>query len=109
MKIALSSSLLPQTSPLHPCLKSFEYSIHLSRKTFRLGKFMQDQNTLRTHHPISLLSLPTYEGKGLYYFIKQQVWPFKTSQINHRHLPSLQKISAWAELVGYALGYRWGI
>ncbi|RWR95688.1 Peroxisomal biogenesis factor 11 [Cinnamomum micranthum f. kanehirae] len=103
-KIALSYSLLPQTSPLHPRLKSFESSVGLSRKAFRLGKFVQDLNALnalRAHHPISLLSLLAYGGEGLYYFVEQLVWLSKTGLIDHRHLPSLQKISAWAELVGY--------
>lgn len=101
VKIALSSSLLPQTSPLHPRLKSFESSVGLSRKAFRLGKFVQDLNALLAHHPVSLLSLLAYGGEGFYYFVEQLVWLSKAGLIDPRNLPSLQKISAWAELIGY--------
>ncbi|KAJ8633008.1 hypothetical protein MRB53_026344 [Persea americana] len=91
VKIALSSSLLPQTSPLHPCLKSFESNIGLSQKALCLSKLAEDLNVLCAHHPISLL---TYGSEGLYYFIEQLVWLSKTGLIDHRQLPYLQKISA---------------
>ncbi|XXG76783.1 hypothetical protein AAC387_Pa08g1068 [Persea americana] len=54
---------------------------------------------------ISMPSGPTtllaYHGEGLYYFVEQLVWLSKTGLIDHGSLPSVQKISAWAELIGY--------
>ncbi|GLT45870.1 hypothetical protein SLA2020_196700 [Shorea laevis] len=46
-KIILASSVLPETLLLTQRLKSFESSVGLSRKAFRLGKFVQDINALR--------------------------------------------------------------
>lgn len=103
-KILLSSSLLPQTH-LIPRLKSFESSVGVSRKAFRLGKFIQDINALRNSnfnsHQQILLSLIAYVGEGFYYFIEQFVWLAKSGLIDAKHLIYLVKISAWAEFVGY--------
>ncbi|KAJ4896541.1 Peroxisomal membrane protein 11A [Raphanus sativus] len=69
-KIIIASSLLPESSgSLTHRLKSFESSVGLSRKAFRLGKFF--------------------------------IWLAKSGLIDARHAKWLQKISAWAELVGY--------
>ncbi|RVX15257.1 Peroxisomal membrane protein 11A [Vitis vinifera] len=46
-RIILASSLLPETLTLNRRLKSFESSVGVSRKAFRLGKFVQDLNALR--------------------------------------------------------------
>ncbi|XP_058081191.1 peroxisomal membrane protein 11A [Magnolia sinica] len=104
-KIILSSSLLPQSHPLYPRLKSFESSVGLSRKAFRLGKFVQDVNALRSAHLDSrhraILAVLTYGGEGFYYFVEQFVWLSKSGLIDSRHSPGLQKVSAWAELIGY--------
>ncbi|KAL6012384.1 hypothetical protein ACLOJK_002871 [Asimina triloba] len=102
-KIILASSLLPQS---HPRLKSFESSVGLSRKAFRLGKFVQDVNALRsaTHRDSggrAALAVLAYGGEGVYYFLEQFVWLGKAGLIDGRRLPALQKISAWAELIGY--------
>jgi hypothetical protein len=47
------------------------------RKAFRLGKFLQDVNSLRksraTGH-VYLLEALAYSGEGVYYFIEQGVW-----------------------------------
>ncbi|KAJ6328231.1 hypothetical protein OIU77_010008 [Salix suchowensis] len=76
-KIILASSVLPETLTVTKRLKSFESSVGLSRKAFRLGKFVQDANALRGSHFDSkqeiILSIIAYGGK----------------------------ISAWAEFVGY--------
>ncbi|KAH7567303.1 hypothetical protein ACOSP7_010881 [Xanthoceras sorbifolium] len=45
--LPLQSSVLPETPTLTARLKSFESSVGLSRKAFRLGKFVQDVNALR--------------------------------------------------------------
>lgn len=104
--IASSSSVLP--FQVHPRLKSFESSVGLSRKAFRLGKFVQDVNALRTAAAASsssssnlLLSVLAYGGEGSYYFVEQFVWLTRTGLIDPKHSPILQKISAWTELVGY--------
>ncbi|MBA0808090.1 hypothetical protein Gohar_023853 [Gossypium harknessii] len=104
-KIILASSILPETVPLTRQLKSFESSVGLSRKAFRLGKFVQDVNALRNSHLDSkeeiLLSVIAYGGEGLYYFVEQFIWLAKSGLIDAKHSRNLQKISAWAELIGY--------
>ncbi|XP_057975528.1 peroxisomal membrane protein 11A [Malania oleifera] len=104
-KIILSSSVLPETLTLTRRLKSFESSVGVSRKAFRLGKFVQDVNALRNSCFDSrqqlLLSIVAYGGEGLYYFVEQFVWLAKSGLIDTKHSRNLQKISAWAEFVGY--------
>ncbi|RZR72184.1 hypothetical protein BHM03_00011112 [Ensete ventricosum] len=107
-KIALAapSSPIPQT--LAPRLKAFESSVGLSRKAFRLGKFVQDLNALRAATggaaltPTDrLLAAVAYGGEGVYYFVEQFVWLSKAGLIPAEHSRRFQKISAWAELIGY--------
>ncbi|XP_043712124.1 peroxisomal membrane protein 11A-like [Telopea speciosissima] len=104
-KIVLASSVLPETLPLHRRLKSFESSVGVSRKAFRLGKFVQDLNALRNASVDSdqelFLTVLAYGGEGLYYFVEQIVWLAKAGLIDSKHSSSLQKISAWAEFIGY--------
>jgi len=104
-KIILASSVLPETLIVTKRLKSFESSVGLSRKAFRLGKFVQDVNALRGSHFDSkqeiILSFIAYGGEGLYYFVEQFVWLAKSGLIDSKHSKSLGKISAWAEFVGY--------
>ncbi|KAL5715170.1 Peroxisomal membrane protein 11A [Ranunculus cassubicifolius] len=104
-KIILASSLLPETLPISRRLKSFESSVGVSRKAFRLGKFVQDINALRIASfdstPEIILTLLAYGGEGLYYFVEQFVWLAKSGLIDARHTKSLQKISAWTEFIGY--------
>ncbi|KAL1817838.1 hypothetical protein DCAR_0522321 [Daucus carota subsp. sativus] len=104
-KVILSSSSLPLSSTQKTHLKSFESSVGLSRKAFRLGKFIQDVNSLRNSVPESnqdlFLTLLAYGGEGVYYFIEQYVWLVKSGLIDGKNLIFLQKISAWAEFLGY--------
>lgn len=104
-KVILSSSALRPNEPLHSRLKSFESSVGLSRKAFRLGKFVQDVNSLRASNfgsrQDAALAVLAYGGEGLYYFVEQFVWLAKSGLIDKGLLPKLQKISAWAEFVGY--------
>ncbi|EOY14694.1 Peroxin 11A isoform 2, partial [Theobroma cacao] len=104
-KIILASSVLPETVPLTRRLKSFESSVGLSRKAFRLGKFVQDVNALRNSHLDSkqeiFLSIIAYGGEGLYYFVEQFIWLAKSGLIDAKHSRNLQKLSAWAEFIGY--------
>ncbi|XVF36146.1 hypothetical protein REPUB_Repub19eG0033300 [Reevesia pubescens] len=104
-KIILAASVLPETVPLTRRLKSFESSVGLSRKAFRLGKFVQDINVLRNSHLDSkqeiFLSIIAYGGEGLYYFVEQFIWLAKSGLIDAKHSRNLQKLSAWAEFIGY--------
>lgn len=104
-KIILASSVLPSNLPLTHRLKSFESSVGVSRKAFRLGKFVQDVNAFRGSSITSpahlFLSLVAYGGEGLYYFVEQFVWLGKAGLIDKKHLSQLQRISAWCELIGY--------
>ncbi|XP_018447339.2 peroxisomal membrane protein 11A [Raphanus sativus] len=99
-KLLLASSLIPQTNRL----KSFESNLGVSRKAFRLGKFVQDINSLRAsryHNSNRDLVIPilAYGGEGVYYFVEQFVWLSKSGLIDGAKW--LQRVSAWAELVGY--------
>uniref|UniRef100_A0ACD5YMF9 Uncharacterized protein n=1 Tax=Avena sativa TaxID=4498 RepID=A0ACD5YMF9_AVESA len=104
-RLALAAGTLPP--PASARLKSFESSLGLSRKAFRLGKFVQDVNALRAARPGGLLLLPppivllAYGGEGVYYFIEQFVWLAKAGLLPAHLLPRLQRLSAWAELLGY--------
>ncbi|EEF52536.1 peroxisomal membrane protein 11A [Ricinus communis] len=104
-KIILASNTLPETLILTQRLKSFESSVGLSRKAFRLGKFVQDINSIRNSHFDTkqevVLSIIAYGGEGLYYFVEQFVWLVKAGLIDGKHTKKLGKISAWAEFVGY--------
>ncbi|CAA7387845.1 unnamed protein product [Spirodela intermedia] len=106
-KILLAAPSVREAAELGPRLKAFESSVGVSRKAFRLGKFVQDLNALRTSAVGSrsaadrLLAVVAYGGEGVYYFVEQFVWLSKAGLIGARHSKSLQKISAWAELVGY--------
>ncbi|KAK4796565.1 hypothetical protein SAY86_028891 [Trapa natans] len=104
-KIIIASSALHPDEPLLGHLKSFESSVGLSRKAFRLGKFVQDVNSLRASHfgsgQDAALAALAYGGEGIYYFVEQFVWLAKSGLIDKRLLPNLQKISAWTEFVGY--------
>lgn len=104
-KVILASSVLQGNPTLALRLKSFESSVGLSRKAFRLGKFVQDLNALRNSlsDPKQdwVLSVIAYGGEGLYYFVEQFIWLAKSGLIDAKHSRNLQKISAWAEFIGY--------
>jgi hypothetical protein len=48
------------------------------RKAYRLGKFLQDVNSLRRMrlggNSLALLELVAYAGEGTYYFLDQFLW-----------------------------------
>lgn len=104
-KIILASSVIQGNPTPTSRLKSFESSVGVSRKAFRLGKFVQDLNSLRNSHSDSkqewVLSVIAYGGEGLYYFVEQFIWLAKSGLIDSKHSRDLQKISAWAEFIGY--------
>lgn len=105
-KLIIASSLVASDPNLSQRLKSFESSVGVSRKAFRLGKFVQDLNTLRNSRVDSkrefLLSIIAYGGEGFYYFVEQFVWLSKAGLIiDPKYSRFFQKVSAWAEFVGY--------
>ena len=104
-KIILASSIVPEDLALNRQLKSFESSVGVSRKAFRLGKFVQDLNALRNSCFDSredlILSIIAYGGEGLYMFVEQFVWLVKSGLIDAKHSRTLQMISVWAEFFGY--------
>ncbi|KAF3624335.1 Peroxisomal membrane protein 11-3 [Capsicum annuum] len=104
-KIILSSSVMSDSSTLSLRLKSFESSVGVSRKAFRLGKFVQDVNAFRSSNVSTkeelILLILAYGGEGIYYFVEQFVWLGKAGLIDKKNLSVLQKISAWCEFIGY--------
>ncbi|KAJ3683647.1 hypothetical protein LUZ60_013874 [Juncus effusus] len=91
-------------------LDSFERSVGLSRKAFRLGKFIQDINSLRVFSsskplwssPVDLfLAIVCFGGEGVYMFIEQFVWLSRAGFLPPSLAPSLQKASTYAEFIGY--------
>lgn len=105
-KLLLASPIAPATSTeLHGRLKTFEASVGSSRKAFRLGKFVQDLNTLKKIKDFrsrdGMLELLATTGEGFYYFVEQFVWLVKAGLIDKRHSKRLTKLSAWAEFIGY--------
>ena len=74
-----SSSPSPSSSAIAASLKDFESSVGTSRKAFRLGKFVQDINSLRSAPPLfssrdGFLELIASGGEGIYYFVEQFIW-----------------------------------
>ncbi|ERN15882.1 hypothetical protein AMTRI_Chr07g76560 [Amborella trichopoda] len=103
-KIVISSAILPENSPLNQRLKSFESSVGVSRKAFRLGKFIQDLNALKKvafDSRAGKLGIVAYGGEGIYYFVEQFLWLSKAGLISGHYSKNLQKVSAWAEFIGY--------
>ncbi|EEE58900.1 hypothetical protein OsJ_10529 [Oryza sativa Japonica Group] len=89
-------------------LRSFESSVGLSRKAFRLGKFVQSINALRAaaYHPHPhvhpLLVLLAYGGQGVYNFLEQFAWLAKAGLLPARLLPRrLHRIGVWAQLLAH--------
>ncbi|KAL5209684.1 hypothetical protein ABZP36_005307 [Zizania latifolia] len=99
-RLALSAGPLPPASSAR--LKSFESSVGLSRKAFRLGMFVQSVNALRAHpHLPPPLVLLAYGGQGVYYFLEQFVWLAKAGLLPAHFLPRLQRLGAWVDLLGH--------
>mmetsp|Transcript_1377 Transcript_1377/g.3309 ORF Transcript_1377/g.3309 Transcript_1377/m.3309 type:complete len:265 (+) Transcript_1377:62-856(+) len=105
--IRYTARLVAATSPeseLQRRCSAFEKSVGVSRKAFRLGKFLQDVNAIRhsrTTGYLAILELIAYGGEGVYYFIEQLAWLIKAGAISKESEEELSKISAWAELLGY--------
>ncbi|KEH40100.1 putative peroxisomal biogenesis factor 11 [Medicago truncatula] len=104
-KLILASNLSASDPNLTHRLKSFESSVGVSRKAFRLGKFVQDLNALRNTRVDStrdlIFSFIAYGGEGFYFFIEQFVWLSKTGLIDPKRSKTFTKISAYAEFIGY--------
>lgn len=103
-KIILASSVVSKDALLAKRLKDFDASVGVSRKAFRLGKFIQDYNALKKVSLDSregILEIVAYGGDGIYYFVEQFTWLIKTGLIDNRYNAKLQMVSAWTELIGY--------
>lgn len=103
-KIILASSVVSKDALLAKRLKDFDASVGVSRKAFRLGKFIQDYNALKKVSLDSkegILEIVAYGGDGIYYFVEQFTWLIKTGLIDQRYAAKLQMLSAWTELIGY--------
>jgi hypothetical protein len=104
-KLILASNLLASDPNLSHRLKSFESSVGVSRKAFRLGKFVQNLNALRNSRVDSkrelIFSFIAYGSEGFYYFIEQFVWLSKSGLIDPKRSKIFSKISAYAEIIGY--------
>jgi len=103
-KIILASSVVSKDALLAKRLKDFDASLGVSRKAFRLGKFIQDYNALKKVSLDSkegILEIVAYGGDGIYYFVEQFTWLIKAGLIDDRYSAKLQMLSAWTELIGY--------
>ncbi|KAJ1297515.1 hypothetical protein BS78_01G382200 [Paspalum vaginatum] len=98
--------LLAAGPPLAPAasarLRSFESSVGLSRKAFRVGKFVHSLNALRAHypHPPPALALLAYGGEGVHHLVEQFAWLAEAGGLLPARL--LQRLGAWADLLGFA-------
>ncbi|KAG2491587.1 hypothetical protein HYH03_010154 [Edaphochlamys debaryana] len=95
----------PKDAELTKRLSAFEKSVGVSRKAYRLGKFLQAVNSLRhsnTQDASYFLELLAYGGEGVYYFIEQLTWLCKAGALSKDLEERLAWGSAIAELVGYA-------
>lgn len=94
----------PKDQELTKRLAAFEKSVGVSRKAYRLGKFLQDVNSLRhsdTKDLTYFMELLAYGGEGVYYFLEQWVWLIKAGALSKELEDRIAKISATAELIGY--------
>ncbi|GLC45802.1 hypothetical protein PLESTB_001154400 [Pleodorina starrii] len=105
----LAVALSPKDQELTKRLASFEKSVGVSRKAFRLGKFLQDVNSFRhskTTDATVFLELLAYGGEGIYYFLEQFTWLIKTGALHKDLEERVAFASAFSELVGY-VGSIW--
>eukprot|EP00878_Enallax_costatus_P031889 GHUV01034948.1.p1 GENE.GHUV01034948.1~~GHUV01034948.1.p1 ORF type:complete len:185 (+),score=35.27 GHUV01034948.1:287-841(+) len=103
----LIAAVSPPGSDQRKRFEALQSSVGTSRKAYRLGKFLQDVNSARkmkawTSSSLALLELVAYAGEGTYYFLDQFLWLMKAGFIPKHNESSVSKVSAWAEVVGYA-------
>mmetsp|Transcript_7047 Transcript_7047/g.11996 ORF Transcript_7047/g.11996 Transcript_7047/m.11996 type:complete len:318 (+) Transcript_7047:31-984(+) len=102
----LVAAVSPKDSERQKTFATFEKSVGVSRKAYRVGKFLQGFNALRksstTGFP-AVLELVASGGDGLYYFLDQFVWLIKAGAIktDKDGETELGLFAAWAELSGY--------
>mmetsp|Transcript_4933 Transcript_4933/g.10613 ORF Transcript_4933/g.10613 Transcript_4933/m.10613 type:complete len:241 (+) Transcript_4933:225-947(+) len=100
----LLAAVTPKDQELHQRFAALDSSVGVSRKAFRLGKFLQDYNNWRKSRATGgtyLLEAVAYGGEGIYYFIEQIVWLMKAGALSKEMEKDLAKLSAWAEFLGY--------
>ncbi|MEW5306087.1 MAG: hypothetical protein WDW38_010024 [Sanguina aurantia] len=99
------AAVTPATSDLHKRCTSLDSSVGVSRKAFRLGKFLQDINNIRkcpaTDPNMFFLELVANGGEGIYYFLEQFAWLMKAGAMSKVNEKKMAYFSAWAELLGY--------
>ncbi|KAK9868102.1 hypothetical protein WJX84_004510 [Apatococcus fuscideae] len=103
-KLLLATTYKESTSEAAIRLKDFETSIGVSRKAYRLGKFLADINSLRKSNAqphLYWLEVLANGGEGCYYFLEQLTWLIKAGMLNKRYQHRVTKLSAWSEMTGY--------
>eukprot|EP00882_Tetradesmus_deserticola_P016822 GHRQ01017987.1.p1 GENE.GHRQ01017987.1~~GHRQ01017987.1.p1 ORF type:complete len:219 (+),score=79.11 GHRQ01017987.1:208-864(+) len=95
----------PPGSDTRKRFDALQSSVGTSRKAYRLGKFLQDVNSLRRMrlggNSLALLELLAYAGEGTYYFLDQFLWLMKAGFLPKHQERAVAKASAWAEVLGY--------
>ncbi|KAK9827541.1 hypothetical protein WJX74_009437 [Apatococcus lobatus] len=103
-KLLLATSYKDSKSETAVRLKDFESSIGVSRKAYRLGKFLADINSLRKSNAaphLYWLEIIANGGEGCYYFLEQLTWLIKAGMLDKRYQHRVSKLSAWSEMLGY--------
>jgi hypothetical protein len=110
-KLSLVSVLSGSDTPLAMQLRSFESSVGTTRKALKLGKFLADVDKLRklsTHSHMWVAQLVAAGGEVVYLFLEQVTWLIKAGVLAKRLSPQVSRMSAAAELVGYAGSLAFG-
>eukprot|EP00232_Nephroselmis_pyriformis_P009425 CAMPEP_0182879320 /NCGR_PEP_ID=MMETSP0034_2-20130328/15900_1 /TAXON_ID=156128 /ORGANISM="Nephroselmis pyriformis, Strain CCMP717" /LENGTH=163 /DNA_ID=CAMNT_0025012251 /DNA_START=85 /DNA_END=573 /DNA_ORIENTATION=- len=105
LKIMRYSAKLACWYQPQPRLEAFESSVGMSRKAFRVGKFLGNVNTLKrlsaTTRVRLALVLMSEGGEAAYYFLEQAVWLSKTGLLDKGLAARMARPSALLELAKY--------
>ncbi|KAF6260492.1 peroxisomal biogenesis factor 11 [Scenedesmus sp. NREL 46B-D3] len=101
----LIAAVSPPESGTRKRFDALQSSVGTSRKAYRLGKFLQDVNSLRRMqlhgNSLALLEVMAYAGEGGYYFLDQFLWLMKAGFLPKHQQQAVARASAWAEVLGY--------
>jgi len=108
----LLAAVSPPGSESRARFDALQSSIGTSRKAYRLGKFLQDVNSIRQvslahgttqDRVLGALQIVSSCGEGMYYFLDQYLWLLKTGfiKVPKQQEKTIQKVSAWSEAIGY--------
>mmetsp|Transcript_18149 Transcript_18149/g.33167 ORF Transcript_18149/g.33167 Transcript_18149/m.33167 type:complete len:234 (-) Transcript_18149:574-1275(-) len=95
---------LSEPSETVKILKNFEKSISVSRKAYRLGKFLQCVNSARGRNDTGLLyamGMVADIGEGFYLFLDQILWLIKVGVVSGKNEKIIAKFTAGFEFFGY--------